>query len=843
MIETLEPRFALASISASASESTVYEGGVASYLLQSAPTKPADTFVSYTISNPDNHTILGVRFKIHGEADAYELDYSWSNVGYQKINAKLVQGSVAEWASGFDITASQDEFVPNSPDEFDLEDEFITVEMILDYTEETWEDYWTSGGIVQQATSTVWIDIKDNDTRTANMLLRSVDNSAAEPGYGLSTGQVTTVENPNMGTFELVVPEEWRGGGIDIRALGTASPGVDYSLVLKNPPLGAWIDTISYYQPLSTESTAVTHVNYRIHVPSREGLGSLALKIELTALGDSKVNEGTETAAFVFSSPSVPLISYFTTVYSGDPSEGYADVYFDEVRILKQTSNALINIDDAILAAVDIDTDSNNNGAIEGSPEEDAIEMQVPGNLLLLNDDDDNVNGVEDRNESLATRFIDDDLEPILLSYFSIADLTGFTLVIVGASNSSVNLWTSTDRLSLAKTVYEIGLEAIPEIIYAEGISTGQATITLRLEGRGAIIAIDSVLLSVIKGDLRAFRQQTPVFQEHEIPDAMEQHIGIRRNLDDDDENGVPDAQQTGNTINEDDTMKVAAVFLGTYGVDLVLSRSNTAIQVYTSKDRSGPIFGTGQLISTVDVGAVFWAEWTTASLENSATLTLLPRVTDTGTVGPPLDSITYEPFTNITIVVMGEFHEPADPAIHPADNSTMGLMQWAIDQYRYGYDVYAFGESDYLQNTTEREYSVIRNAVNNRGVTSVAMIGYSHGGGEVWNVAERLIRDPLSNYYDLVFTGFIDAISQAGFWGFAPGTFGSVNLRPYGSQFHVNQYQQNTSLNGGNLNGANTQGDVDIDRSPLGVVHTTIDDSSSVLSLLEQLFRAVVSK
>ena len=381
-IENLEPRFALASITASATETTIYEGGTASYLLQSAPTKPADTFVSYTISNSDNHTILGVRFKIHGEADAYNIDYSSSNVGYQKMSAKLVQGSVADWASGFDLTASQDEFVPNSPDEFDLQDESIDVELILDFTEETWEDYWNNGGTVQQATSTVTINITDNDTRTANMLLRSVDDSAAEPGFGLSTGQVTTVESPNRSFFELVIRQEWRGGGIDIRALGTASPGADYSLALKNPPSGAWIDTISYYQPPSNDPSAINHVNYRVHVPSREGLGGVTLVIELTAHVDSNFTEGTETAEFAFSSPSVPLISYVTTVYSGDPSEGYADVYFDEVRILKQTSTALVNIDDAILATVDID--SNNNGAVERSPEEDAIEnISGQGKILI----------------------------------------------------------------------------------------------------------------------------------------------------------------------------------------------------------------------------------------------------------------------------------------------------------------------------------------------------------------------------------------------------------------------------------------------------------------------------
>ncbi len=56
-----------------------------------------------------------------------------------------------------------------------------------------------------------------------------------------------------------------------------------------------------------------------------------------------------------------------------------------------------------------------------------------------------------------------------------------------------------------------------------------------------------------------------------------------------------------------------------------------------------------------------------------------------------------------------------------------------------------------------------VREAIDKRGVTDVALVGYSHGGGTVWLEANLLTNGShgISKPFSIVFTGFIDAISQ----------------------------------------------------------------------------------
>ncbi len=68
---------------------------------------------------------------------------------------------------------------------------------------------------------------------------------------------------------------------------------------------------------------------------------------------------------------------------------------------------------------VDVDTDSDNTGEIDETPEEDLIEGEDPmgsgggstltGNLIHLNRDDDDTNGVEDRLQGPGPLSFDDD--------------------------------------------------------------------------------------------------------------------------------------------------------------------------------------------------------------------------------------------------------------------------------------------------------------------------------------------------------------------------------------------------------------------------------------------------
>ena len=151
--------------------------------------------------------------------------------------------------------------------------------------------------------------------------------------------------------------------------------------------------------------------------------------------------------------------------------------------------------------------------------------------------------------------------------------------------------------------------------------------------------------------------------------------------------------------------------------------------------------------------------------------------------------------------------------------------MDWSIDQYRNrGYDVHVYDEADWFAPAGAVPYQEIVSAVNDRDVTQVALVGYSHGGGSVYRISEYLSQsNEIQKPYTIPLTGYIDAIAQ-------PATL-PLRSRPLGSLFHINQFQLNTRT----LHGVRGNGDDELDRTNLGVSHGTIDDSEIVLDILEQ--------
>lgn len=291
------------------------------------------------------------------------------------------------------------------------------------------------------------------------------------------------------------------------------------------------------------------------------------------------------------------------------------------------------------------------------------------------------------------------------------------------------------------------------------------------------------------------------------------------------------------NVALEDDTMRLDAVTSGNRdGLQFFLKRSHGwHLEAYRSQYKVGSIFPWLETEST-EMGTMY-VEWqqVRAPFESpSVSVSLYVRALNTRRI-ISVDTITYRPFNNVTVDWMGENHDPVVPA-----PPTMGTMQWAIDQYRMGYDVHAFEEPDIGEPLFGPGYAEIVSAINDRGVSSVAMIGYSHGGGTVWEIANKLTSDgwELFHPFEISFTGFIDAISQN--WEVLPGTLGAVNTRPPGSLFHVSQYQRNLVPP---LRGAPSGGDDDIDRTSLGVNHITIDDSLIVLDFLTMRYRQKVRK
>jgi hypothetical protein len=96
-----------------------------------------------------------------------------------------------------------------------------------------------------------------------------------------------------------------------------------------------------------------------------------------------------------------------------------------------------------------------------------------------------------------------------------------------------------------------------------------------------------------------------------------------------------------------------------------------------------------------------------------------------------------------------------------------------------------------YVDNAVEADgsgavYDEIVSAIQNRGVTSISLYGFSHGGGSVFDLSERLDANKASiGTFDIPFTGYIDSIENDSDTDLAP----EVRL-PIGTAYHVNYYQ-----------------------------------------------------
>jgi len=86
--------------------------------------------------------------------------------------------------------------------------------------------------------------------------------------------------------------------------------------------------------------------------------------------------------------------------------------------------------------------------------------------------------------------------------------------------------------------------------------------------------------------------------------------------------------------------------------------------------------------------------------------------------------------------------------------------------------------------------YEEILHQTNTGGVEKVGVFGYSHGGS-----ATKQLTNAVGGGVNFVLTGYIDAILR--------GAISSENAYPNHSSRHWNNFQQNTGITGGLLNGS----------------------------------------
>ncbi|MBX3423724.1 MAG: hypothetical protein KF752_19375 [Pirellulaceae bacterium] len=510
---------------------------------------------------------------------------------------------------------------------------------------------------------------------------------------------------------------------------------------------------------------------------------------------------------------------------------------------------------------VDIRVDSNNDGSITEA--DDPIEENAPGKVVLINGDDDNGNGVLDYLEIGPLSSPDDDLVPVNLAFIQAGmpqdELARLRVVL---TFSGVRVWDTSTKKQQIPSERVWAANQVPPTLFIEGVGGGAATLALklhRLEGDLATIIVpsfdltnlvhfDSVVVTVSGVGLTGHTPYTEPFRLRPIAEANEENPGvhIRRNGDDDNGNGVPDRNDT-NVENENDLILVAIDngIGATEGIRFELERGSNDIRVWTTPNKGTRFFAANNLgpIALNSILSCVWVEWVTPGTGEATSSLELRLIDTTNNIVIGTDTLVFHPFTAVVIVLGGEDQEPADPADPATQLGNLGTFRSAIDLYIENYDVHMYNEDLVGWEVPTMEsipYREVVNAVQSRGVTNVALYGYSHGVGSTLWLAGTLNLNVLGTLTDITqpftvpFTAYIDAITE--------DRFGAENRRPPLSQFHVNQYQRNFFGSNGIIGGP-SDGDDDLNRTNLNVDHYTIDDHNSVLDFLKMRFRQRVSR
>jgi hypothetical protein len=130
--------------------------------------------------------------------------------------------------------------------------------------------------------------------------------------------------------------------------------------------------------------------------------------------------------------------------------------------------------------------------------------------------------------------------------------------------------------------------------------------------------------------------------------------------------------------------------------------------------------------------------------------------------------------------------------------------------------------------------YDEVVSAVKNRGVTTVAIFGYSQGGGATYVLAGALNTNRASiGTFTIAYTAYIDAVQHT-------GTTPEGRLPP-STAYHVNYWQSLPSgilnLHGQSVTGSAVDIDVRTDASTpwgAGLDHFTIDDHANVKNAIK---------
>ena len=323
--------------------------------------------------------------------------------------------------------------------------------------------------------------------------------------------------------------------------------------------------------------------------------------------------------------------------------------------------------------------------------------------------------------------------------------------------------------------------------------------------------------------------QRWPVDETEEIAPGAR----IRINGDDDDADGLVDRNDIG-VPGENDLVELTLTVdppVPPPGYEYVLARSDANLRVWNESTRNTEVIGPGDIavLSFASATRTLWAE---SPFGGEGDLEFIARTTGTGAIVAS-DGIHFTPFTSVIIALGGEGQVPADPLLEPTNH---GTFQLAITLYRKGYDVHMYDEDVVPASGAGAAYNEVVGAVQKRGVSHVAIYGYSHGGGSTNDLARRLDANRASiGAFTIDFTGYVDGIDNDSDFDIDPET-----ALPPTTAYHANYYEHPgcgfLQLCGGPVPGANLNVNVTATPWGSGLTHFTIDDAAEVLQGLLDL-------
>ena len=174
--------------------------------------------------------------------------------------------------------------------------------------------------------------------------------------------------------------------------------------------------------------------------------------------------------------------------------------------------------------------------------------------IVLINDDDDNVNGVADKDD-VGTIPQEDDLSQVVL-YVEPKDVPEAVILASRGGDSFLRVWDAENRSALIvpDRVYDLNHDVFPNAVWIEGMSPGLAKLAWRLEDpAGVLIEEIEIDLHIITLDI-------------DIDADMDGDIDIADEIIEEDQDFPPIIY-----VNNDDDTVGGFVFLGTDSEDSIL--------------------------------------------------------------------------------------------------------------------------------------------------------------------------------------------------------------------------------------------------------------------------------